>query len=234
MTMERRFVSSEKNMVRVDMMPDGKKKIVGYAAVFYDPTDDGTEFVLWDDSWGRAVERIMPGAFDMALSRPDDCRGLFNHDPSMMLGRTKAGTMSLAKDATGLTYAIEPGDTGCGQDVMAHIARGDVTGSSFGFNIPPQGQKWTSMTDENGKVQEIRELLSVELLDCGPVTFPAYEAATAGIRSKSGVEEARAARDAWISTQPKPPIVFPATPRMDLGRIELAKKTLDMETSLLL
>lgn len=191
--MERRF--SNQN-VRIESRADGKKGIVGRGIVYYDGTPE-TEYVLWDDQWGRAVERIMPGAADKALARPDDIRGLFNHDPSQVLGRNKAGTMKLTSDAAGVNYDIEAGDTSVARDVMAHIERGDVSGSSFSFNIPPAGQVWTSTTDQSGRAMDTREITDLELYDLGPVTFPAYDKTTAGVRSAGDMQEARAARDEW-------------------------------------
>ncbi len=138
----------------------------------------------------------MPGAFDRALRQNQDVAGLFNHDPNLVLGRTSAGTMALTKDATGLRYEIELGDTSISRDVQEHIRRGDVTGSSFSFTIPPGGDKWTRTQDEDGKYFEVREVLDVELYDVGPVTFPAYQGTSAAVRSAEDAAEAKASREA--------------------------------------
>ena len=167
---ERRF--SPNAEVRVTRAADDTQRIEGYAAVFFDESDPGTEFKLFDDF----VERIMPGAFDGVLSRPDDVRGLFNHDPNQVLGRTASGTMTLSVDAKGLRYSIEPGDTTVAADTVSHIERGDVTGSSFAF-IP------TDVSFRETAGVTIREIRSVDLFDAGPVTFPAYPASTTGVRS---------------------------------------------------
>jgi HK97 family phage prohead protease len=84
--------------VWVENRAAGKKAIVGYGAVFYSDTDPGTEYWLWGD----VVERISPGAFDRALKERHDARGLFNHDPSNLLGRVTNGTMRLSVDRKGL------------------------------------------------------------------------------------------------------------------------------------
>lgn len=199
--MERR---STQHPVKVEKRADGSPAIAGYGAVFYDGTP-ATEYVLWDDSYGRAVERILPTAFDGALTRPDDVRGLFNHEPSQLLGRTASKTMTLSKDSVGLKYEIQPGETAISRDVIAHIQRGDVSGSSFSFSIPNAGQRWTSTSDQDGRVNEVREILAVELYDTGPVTFPAYDKTTAGVRAAGDVAEARAARDAWRKQEPAGP-----------------------------
>lgn len=176
MMMERRSLAGQR--AAVQLRADGTaKRIEGYAAVFYRASDPGTEFWLWDDM----VERIQPGAFDRAI-REDDVRGLFNHDPSRVLGRNTAGTMQLTVDATGLRYSIEPGDTSTAADVLAHLQRGDVSGSSFSF--APRTITWTQ-TQVDGRDIWVRDVVEVELYDVGPVTFPAYSATSSGARGRS-------------------------------------------------
>ena len=191
--MERRFHNQPATL---ETRADGKPMIRGYGAVFYREGDPKTEYCLWDDSYGRAVERIMPGAFDRALRQNQDVAGLFNHDPNLVLGRTSAGTMALTKDSIGLRYEIELGDTSVSRDVQEYIRRGDVTGSSFSFTIPPGGDRWTRTQDEDGKYFEVREVHDVELYDVGPVTFPAYQGTSAAVRSAEDAAEAKASREA--------------------------------------
>lgn len=176
---------------------DDNKRILGYASVFYDGTE-GTEYALWEDM----KERIMPGAFDDALSNPDDVRGLFNHDPNQILGRTSAGTLALSVDAKGLFYEIEPGDTSFAHDVIESIKRGDVDGSSFAFRVLDEELK-----KQDGKY--VREITRVGLYDVGPVTYPAYEAATSGYRKEATVAaEVRAI----VDTPAKPTAPAKPTP----------------------
>ncbi|KKN27507.1 hypothetical protein LCGC14_0863910 [marine sediment metagenome] len=151
-------------------------RLVGYASVFFDGTAK-TEFRLWEDM----VERIMPGAFDKTLKAKDDVRALFNHDPSMILGRTTAGTVELETDKRGLKYSIDLGSTTIAEDVVKHIRRGDVSGSSFGFEV----------TDVEHRMEDkvnIREITGVKLFDVGPVTFPAYEATDVVVRQDEMAE----------------------------------------------
>ena len=164
--------------------------IVGYAAVYYDANDPGTEYRLYSDM----VERIKPGAFDRAV-REDDVRGLFNHEECNVLGRTASGTMRLMTDARGLMYEIDPPDTQTGRDTVTSLQRGDVTGSSFMFL--PLRTTWSEERTTDGKVTYIRTLEEVQLFDCGPVTFPAYDSTEAGTRSTSELEDVRAELEAW-------------------------------------
>ena len=167
---ERRFLPQAAAGVNVSQRADGSPIIEGYGAVFYDGTE-ATQYRIFDD----LVERIMPTAFDKALLE-DDVRGLLNHNPDNLLGRTKSGTMKLAKDAKGLKYEISPPDTGPGRDTQTSIKRGDLSGSSFSFI----GRN--SVWREEGELV-IREIHDCGLFDTGPVTFPAYTGTTTSARS---------------------------------------------------
>jgi uncharacterized protein len=144
---------------------DSEPRIAGYAAVFNELSQD----------LGGFRERIAPGAFESSLSDAD-VRALFNHDPNIVLGRTKAGTLSVMEDSRGLAIEISPPDTAPVRDLLVSIRRGDVSQMSFGFYT--RSDKWNKVDDE-----WVRTLLDVELLDVSPVTFPAYPQTSVAVRS---------------------------------------------------
>jgi hypothetical protein len=184
--MERRTISSE--LSRLEIREDGQPpRIEGYGAVYFRAGDPGTEYRLWADTY----ERIMPGAFDEAVKA--DVRSLFNHDPNIILGRNRgnAATLRLTLDSTGLRYSVEPPQTALIRDqVLEPIRRGDVSGSSFMFRPTKVG--WVE-EDRDGRTVDVRELHAVELFEVGPVTFPAYEATSTGVRSteRAAIESER-------------------------------------------
>ena len=186
MDLERRTISSE--LSRLEIREDGQPpRIEGYGAVYFRAGDPGTEYRLWSDTY----ERIMPGAFDEAVKA--DVRSLFNHDPNIILGRNRgnAATLRLTPDATGLRYSVEPPQTALIRDqVLEPIRRGDVSGSSFMFR--PTKVVWVE-EDRDGRTVDVRELHAVELFEVGPVTFPAYEATSTGVRSaeRAAIESER-------------------------------------------
>lgn len=165
--------------------------IEGYAAVYFDPWDAGSEYRLFEG----AVERITRGAFDKTI-KTSDVRSCYNHDESQLLGRSKAGTLELWTDDKGLRYRVKPTDTTTYRDVVAHMRAGNIDGSSFMFAVPKGGEEWRS---EGGV--DVRYLRQVDLFECGPVSWPAYTSATSGIRSAEDGEEARQSHESWKAQQ---------------------------------
>lgn len=155
--------------------------VSGYAALYNSET---VIFGLWR-------ERIAPGAFASALNGSDDVRALFNHDPSLLLGRSASGTLQLSEDETGLKYDVDLPDTQLARDVRELIKRGDVTGSSFGFRIDEED--WDDAPTKEGKLPLVT-IRKVELFDVSPVTFPAYPQTSVSARAKGEAAAAEIAR----------------------------------------
>ncbi len=154
---------------------DETRKIIGHAAVFDTEGDGG---------WFR--EKIAPGAFSDSIAN-DDIRALFNHDPNLILGRNRAGTLKLREDEKGLFIEIVPPDTQAARDLMVSIDRGDITQQSFGFVT--LSDKW-ERDEEGGK--DLRTLLKVRLYDVSPVTFPFYRETDVALRSHEAWSKSRA------------------------------------------
>ena len=146
--------------------------LTGYAARFNEPSEP-LPF----------IERIAPGAFKRSLRAKNDIKLLWNHDSSSVLGSTRSGTLRLVEDEMGLRVEADLPDTQAGRDAKVLIQRGDVTGFSFGFTVPPNGDTWNSEGTE-------RTLKSVRLLEVSTgVAFPAYPSTngTAQVRSLEDV-----------------------------------------------
>lgn len=162
-----------------------KTHFEGYAARWHDPADGGTEYRLSEN----LVERIKPGAFKRSLESGKDVRALYNHDSSAVLGRTKAGTLTLVEDGKGLRFSI-PFDSNDPDHVkaMAKVSNKSVAGASFEFTVRSQGQKF-----ERG----VRYLTDIDLKEITICGNPAYESTSVEARSKD-VEQQYAN---WIKTQ---------------------------------
>jgi hypothetical protein len=132
--------------------------VKGIAAVFNSRTE----------LWPGVFEEVATGAFDTVMS--DDVRALFNHDPNYILGRTKAGTLNISKETSGLAYEFEAPNTTAGNDLIESLSRGDIDQSSFAFTV--EKSSWTDL----GEGKWLRTIEKVKrLYDVSPVTYPAYE-----------------------------------------------------------
>ncbi|HEL2310524.1 TPA: HK97 family phage prohead protease [Streptococcus suis 11538] len=145
--------------VREQQEGQQEKVIEGYFAVY------GSETELWPG----AFEEIKIGAFDDTLD--NDIRALINHNTELVLGRNKAGTLTLKVDDKGLwaRVVINEQDTDA-LNLYARVQRGDVDQCSFGFNIVEESTEFR----EDGTVKWTIE--KIDLHEVSIVTFPAYEA----------------------------------------------------------
>ena len=159
---------------------DGKLAIEGYFAVFNS---------VYEIDKGM-TESIAEGAFDNTLS--DDIRALINHETTLVLGRTKAGTLKLRTDSRGLWGHIDinPNDTDA-MNLYNRVQRGDVDQCSFGFDILNEE---TDFRDDGSIHWTIRE---VKLYEVSPCTFPAYEETSIAARTKEKSEIIKRRNEAW-------------------------------------
>lgn len=163
--------------LRADPMESGATTITGSAAVFNQRSE------LLQTPWGEPFREIIkPGAFDGVLG--DDVRGLFNHDPNYVLGRSASKTLRIFVTDTELAYEIDAPQTQTIQDlVIAPMKRGDVNQSSFAFSVASGGDEW-DYDDEDGVL--LRTITKVKrLYDVSPTTFPAYSAAESSLSTRS-------------------------------------------------
>lgn len=161
----------------------GARRLEGYAATF------GAEARL-----GDFVETIEPGAFRASLD--GDILALVDHDPGLVLGRTRSGTLRLAEDSRGLAFSLDLPDTQAGRDIIALAERGDIGGMSFGFLIPAGGQVWQGNR---------RSLRAIDLREVSVVqAFPAYPDTQIALRAR-GEADARAARRRAVELRERTP-----------------------------
>ena len=137
---------------------DGNLIIDGYFALF-----NSEYWVL-----SNAFETIDPGAFN--LETDADVRALTNHDTTLVLGRTTAGTLQLRTDENGLfgSVLINPNDQDA-VNLYERVKRGDVSQCSFGFDILDERKE---LLDDGTVVWHLRQVRLYEVSVC---TFPAYK-----------------------------------------------------------
>lgn len=159
---------------------DGEKYIEGYFALY------NSRYELFEG----AYETIDPGAFDGQVE--GDVRALTNHDTTLVLGRTAAGTLALKLDDRGLLGSIKI--NGADQDAVnlyERVKRRDVTQCSFGFDILDE----TAETSEGGAT--VWHLRKVRLYEVSVVTFPAYEDTGVAARKAEQAETEKRRREQW-------------------------------------
>jgi HK97 family phage prohead protease len=151
------------------------------------PQIDGHALVYnrWSEDLGGFKERILPGAATASIDGGADVRGLFNHDPNYILGRSVAKTLTLEDQPKGLRYVIDPPTTPTINDlVLAPMGRGELTQSSFQFITTDD--EWREPSKSGGLWE--RDLIAFDLIDVSPVTFPAYPQTDAGLRTRIAQE----------------------------------------------
>ena len=143
--------------------------ITGYFAVFNSVYEIGPGM----------TESVAPGAFAKALAG-GDIRALVNHDTTLVLGRTKAGTLELREDSRGLwgDITINPNDRDA-MNLYERVKRGDVDQCSFGF-----GEPFTEDTEVNDDGSVHWTLKEVNLHEVSACTFPAYKDTNISARAK--------------------------------------------------
>ena len=143
--------------------------------------------------WKGATESIAPGAFTNSVNQ--DVRALFNHNDDLILGRTSNGTLELKQDDKGLwgKIKINKKDSDA-MNAYERIARGDITGCSFGFGIKSQEETISDDGSIHWTLTEIDPLVEVS-----PCTFPAYQATSISSRGKDVEQIKKRMSEAWKS-----------------------------------
>jgi len=170
------------NMENVQTREDGEDLFIeGYFAVFNSTYD----------LWPGATESIAPGAFDDSIS--DDVRALYNHNSDIVLGRTSAGTMEIKQDSHGLWGRIRVNrNDSDAMNAYARIARGDITGCSFGFDIAAQETDYRDDGSVHWTITRVSPLYEIS-----PCTFPAYQETVVSARKKDLADIEKKKREVW-------------------------------------
>lgn len=150
-------------------------------------------FAVFDSTYeiGAGMsESIREGAFTSSMA--NDVRALINHDTTLVLGRTKAGTLQLRQDTRGLWGHIDinPNDVDA-MNLYERVKRGDVDQCSFGFDIRSED---TEIKDD-GSIHWT--LTDIDLHEVSCCTFPAYKETSISAREHDRDEIQKRERDAW-------------------------------------
>ena len=144
---------------------------------------------------GLFDEVIETGALNMADLT--DVRFLVNHDRSKIpLARSRRNngnsTMQLSVDerGMGITVQLDTENNAEARSLYSAVQRGDISGMSFLFAVPKQGESWENLDTEH-PTRHIRSISTV--VEVSAVSFPAYDATEIYARSKEALDNARSA-----------------------------------------
>ena len=133
-----------------------------------------------DSAFMGFTERISPSALPASMLENADIFAYFNHDWSKVLARTP-NSLKLDLRSDGLYYEFEAPNTQDGNDLLEHIKRGEMYGTSFAFSLPEDGsgEVWTKQEDGT----YIREIIMFDALyEISPVYTPAYPTTSVSAR----------------------------------------------------
>ena len=172
---EKREIRNTAYQVQVTGESEEKRTVEGYAILFNTPSD-GLYFE-------EVIER---GALDGVLEK-SDVFALLNHSQSQgILARSnnRSGSLSLNVDEKGLKYRFEAPKTALGDELLENIRRGEISASSFCFDV--EKDTWEKKNDGTWK----RTVSKIgNLYDVSPVYNAAYSKTSVYMRGKDIAEE---------------------------------------------
>ena len=150
---------------------DNKIVVEGYAIVFDEET------LIGDEERGF-IEVIDKNA--LANTNIKDVPFKYNHnDTTLILARTRNGSLSLEVDEKGLKIRAELIDTTSNRDIYKCIEAGLLDKMSFAFTV--KSQSW----DKSGKIPK-RTITAIDrLFDVSVVDLPAYDQTSIQASSRS-------------------------------------------------
>ena len=157
----------------------GMPTLFGHFAVFNQWTEIDS---MWE---GNFMERIAPGAFKKTIKENrDSMKVLFNHGQDMQIGDKVLGPIEvLREDKTGPFYEVPLFDTTYNRDLAPGLEAG-VYGASFRFRVMKEEfDKAPKTSKANPTGLPERTIKEAQVMEFGPVTFPAYAGASADART---------------------------------------------------
>lgn len=144
------------------------------------------EWTEINSAWeGRFLERIHPGAFKKTISENRaGMRVLFDHGHDPNIGNKPLGPIADLREAPdGAYYEVPLLDTEYVRELLPGLKAG-LYGASFRFKVMREDfDKQPERSDHNPERLPERTITEARVMEFGPVTFPAYDGATAAVRS---------------------------------------------------
>lgn len=171
-----------------DSPDDGIGLMTGEFARFNEWTEINS---AWE---GHFLERVAPSAFDKTFAENGkNIRVLYDHGHDPSVGNKPLGPIrDLRSTDSGAYYEVPLFDTSYNRDLLPALKAGQL-GASFRFKVVREEfNKSPERGSHNPNGLPERTIVEAKVMEFGPVTFPAYAGATAGVRSMT---------DDWIRAE---------------------------------
>jgi HK97 family phage prohead protease len=165
--------------LEVRAKPGGAVTLEGYASVTEEP------YEMWD-FFGDYAELVRSGAFSKTLSENPATQLLLNHG-GLSMAYTRAGTLRMSEDSTGLAISSDVNTTRTDvRDMVTAIEDGNVDEMSFAFRVTRQ--QWSPDYDQ-------RDILEVDIHkgDVSVVNFGANPGTSVEALAMRGLDVGRMA-----------------------------------------
>lgn len=161
---------------------DGPRTLYGH----FTPFDQWSEInSMWE---GNFLERTEMGAFAKTIKESRaSIRVLYDHGHDPEIGNKPLGPIrELREEQYGPYYEVPLIDTNYNRDFIIPALDAELLGASYRFRVIRE--EWNEEPGEsahNPKGLPERTIKEAQLFEFGPVTFPAFEGASAKLRSIS-------------------------------------------------
>lgn len=158
--------------------------MAGHFAVF----NQWTEINSWE---GNFLEKFAPGAFKRTIkNNRSKMKVLFQHGYDYVIGDKPLGPIvDLREDSEGAYYEVPLLDAAYVREEVLPGLEAELYGASFRFRVIEEViNEEPDPSDHNPHALPERVVTEAHVVEFGPVTFPAYEGASAGLRSLEASE----------------------------------------------
>jgi HK97 family phage prohead protease len=157
---------------------------LGLLRMLFSPANEWAEI---NSSWeGHFMERFAPGAWTKTINESaSKIRSLFQHGQDPQIGKKPLGPFHVLeeRDGQGGYAEVKLLDTSYNRDLLPGLKEG-LYGTSHQFTPMRMDEvPRPERTEQNPRGIKEVTITEARLRELGPVTFPAYQGATAGIRS---------------------------------------------------
>jgi HK97 family phage prohead protease len=143
----------------------GSRTLAGYAAKF----NEISLPIPGSDGW--FIEKLAPGCFAQSLAAGEEIRALCDHEDTKIIGKRSNGSLRISEDNVGLRVEIDVPATSWGNDLLACVDSGLVSGMSFGAYMLED--RW-EQTIYEGKPWALRTVLRADAFEVTATSMPAY------------------------------------------------------------